>query len=101
MTADPGVPLKDYRHVRANVLLICNECQLQRTFDREEVIARLQARGAGGENTGIREVAQHVKEPCPRCKGVSFESRPAFAPSPEMGNIAMFPSGVAKDMPQG
>lgn len=86
MTDEPGIPLKGYREIGANVLLICNGCQLRRCFDREEVIARLEARKVGGENTGIREVARFVNEPCPRCKGQDFESRPDFPKMPGTGN---------------
>ena len=75
---NPGVPLATYRDVGANVLLTCLDCLLHRSLDRERVIARLVARGMGGAETGIRAVASFVEEPCPRCGGRRFESRPDF-----------------------
>jgi hypothetical protein len=75
----PGVALGDYRRLRAGVLLICLDCVQQRTFPLETIIDRLKARGGSGEETGIRRVARYVREPCPRCGGRRFETRPAFA----------------------
>jgi hypothetical protein len=39
------------------VLLTCLDCFWRQTIDREVVIARLLARGVGGEQTGIKAVA--------------------------------------------
>jgi hypothetical protein len=75
---DPGVPLGAYREHRAGVLLTCLDCQRRRSFDLETVIGRLEARGVGGAGTGIKAVAGFVREPCPRCGGTRFESRPDF-----------------------
>ncbi len=75
---NPGVPLGSYREIDANVLLTCLAFLLHRSLDREKVIARLEARGLGGADTGIRAVASFVEEPCPRCGGRRFESRPDF-----------------------
>ncbi len=77
---DPGVPLAHYRQHGAGVLLICAGCQRSRTFGLEPVIRRLMARGVGDERTGIRAVAGFVREPCPRCGGWRFETRPDFPP---------------------
>ena len=49
-----------------------------RRFNLEAVIERLRLRGIGGEETGIRAVAGFTREPCPRCGGKRFESRPYF-----------------------
>jgi hypothetical protein len=78
---DPGVPLAHYRQHGAGVLVICAGCRQTRTFGLEPVIRRLMARGVGDERTGIRAVANFVRDPCPRCGGRRFETRPAF-PSP-------------------
>jgi hypothetical protein len=78
---DPGVPLAHYRQHGAGVMLICLRCQNGRTFGLEPVIRRLEARGLGGERTGIRAVAGFVREPCPSCGAGRFETRPAFPQS--------------------
>jgi hypothetical protein len=54
-----------------------------RTFDLETVIDRLATRGIGGAHTGIKAVAGLVREPCPRCGGGRFESRPHFPGLPK------------------
>ena len=77
-TDNLGVPLRSYREIDANVLLTCLDCLLHRSLDREKVINRLVARSLGGPETGIRAVASFVEEPCPRCGGRRFESRPDF-----------------------
>ena len=77
---DPGVPLAHYRQHRGGVTLICLDCNGHRVFDLEAVIRRLSARGVGGETTGVRAVASYVRQPCPRCGGARFESRPYFPP---------------------
>ena len=79
MTAAPaGVPLGDYRKNRADVLLTCLDCFWRQTIDREVLIARLKARGVGGERTGIKAVARFVTRPCPRCGSRRFDTCPAF-----------------------
>jgi hypothetical protein len=77
MTDDPGVPLHHYRQHNADVELTCCGCMDRRTLKLEAVIARLKERGLGDENTGIREVARFVTEPC-ACGAVNYESRPDF-----------------------
>lgn len=74
-----SVPLTHYRtHPGCGVQLHCQTCQLTRDYDLEVVIARLDARGLEGDQVGIKSVADHVTDPCPRCGGRSFESRPAW-----------------------
>jgi hypothetical protein len=77
----PGVPLAHYRRHGAGVRLTCRDCLKHRDLPLEAVIARLEARGVGGERTGIREAAKHVRQPCPRCGGRRFETAPAWQPS--------------------
>lgn len=79
---DPGVPLADYRQHRAGVRLTCLDCMKHRDLPLDAVIARLEARGVGGEQTGIREVARFARSPCQRCGGMRFETTPAFPPGP-------------------
>jgi hypothetical protein len=78
---NPGVPLGSYRTLGAGVLLTCVACQQGRTFDLEVIIERLAARGVGGEHTGIKEGARHVRATCPRCGGRRFDSKPDFPPN--------------------
>lgn len=82
-TAELGVPLDHYRQHRGAVELTCLTCMDRRTFDLEAVICRLAARGVGNDQTGIRAVAGFVREPCPRCGGTCFESRPHFPGLPK------------------
>jgi hypothetical protein len=77
---NPGVPLGDYRKIGAGVLLTCRDCLQHRSLDLEKVIRRLEVQGLGGASTGIRAVADFVREACPRCGGRCFESRPDFKP---------------------
>lgn len=79
---DPGQPLHSYRALGAGVELYCTGCALMRTFPLEAVIQKLAARGYD-EWTGIRAVAALTTEPCPRCGGKAFESRPDFSIQPE------------------
>lgn len=79
MPDEPGVSLAHYRQHRAGVLLICNACQKSRTLNLEAVIRRLQERGVGGPETGIRAVARFVSQPC-ACGAVRWETRPYFPP---------------------
>ena len=74
-----SVPLSHYRtHPGCGVLVHCTGCQLTRDFDLEPVIAKLRARGLDGEAVGIKDVAQYVRGPCPRCGGRDFDTRPAW-----------------------
>jgi hypothetical protein len=82
-TTAPGVPLAHYRQHNGAVTLTCLDCMRYRRFDLEAVIRRLEARGLGGEQTGVKAVAGFVREPCPRCGGARFESRPHFPPMPK------------------
>lgn len=76
---DDGVPLGHYlEHAGCGVRVACLDCQLGQTFGVAAVIARLEARGVGGAATGIRALAGLVVDPCPRCGGRRFETRPAF-----------------------
>jgi hypothetical protein len=75
---DPGVPLADYRKLGASVDLTCARCIHRRVLGLEAVITRLSVRGLSGDHTGIRDVARFVRDPCPRCGGREFESRPYF-----------------------
>ena len=75
---NPGVPLAHYRQHDGAVLLTCLDCVHSRTLPLEAVISRLAARELGGEGTGITAVAGFVREPCPRCGGSRFETRPEF-----------------------
>lgn len=78
-TRPPSVAIEHYRtHPGCGVQLHCLGCQLTRDYDLESVIARLDARGLDGARVGIKAVADHVTEPCPRCGGTAFESRPAW-----------------------
>lgn len=80
---DPGVPLAHYRQHRGGVSLQCLDCMGHRIFDLGAVIRRLAARGVGGERTGIEAQAGFVREPCPRCGGARFETRPHFPGLPK------------------
>lgn len=75
-----SVPLAHYlQNDRCRgVRLTCLGCMNHRDIPLDVVIARLQARGIGGGETGIRQVAQFVREPCPKCGGRRFETAPAF-----------------------
>lgn len=77
----PGVPLSHYRQHGAGVRLTCRDCKAHRDLPLEAVIGRLEARGVGGERTGIVALAQLVRGPCPRCGGSRFVTAPAWAPS--------------------
>ena len=75
-----SVPLAHYlQNDRCKgVRLTCLECMAHRDLPVSAVIGRLEARGVGGLSTGIREAAQFVREPCPKCGGRRFETAPAF-----------------------
>ena len=92
MTDDPspGVPLAQYRGGLADVRITCRDCQLHRDLPLEAVIARLEARGVGGAQTGIRALAGLVRTPCARCGGTRFVTAPAF------GGRALDPSQLSQ-----
>lgn len=78
----PGVPLGDYRGIAIGVRITCLGCMRHQDVDLETTIARLEARGVGGERTGVRAVAKFVNQPCLRCGGTRFETTPAFPAGP-------------------
>jgi hypothetical protein len=73
---NPGVPLGQYREVDFDVLLSCLDCLKSTILKREAVIKQLEARGTGGAHTGILELARMVQQPCGRCGGSRFDTRP-------------------------
>jgi hypothetical protein len=75
----PGVPLGRYRSFgpRMAVEFRCRACDVWFEVPLEDVIARLQARGVGGPETGVREVGALAERPC-RCGSLRFATRPAF-----------------------
>lgn len=76
---EPGVPLEHYRrHRGCGVLFHCTGCQKHWAVPIDDVVRRLEQRRLGGEQTGIKAVAQFVEKPCPRCGGFKFETRPGF-----------------------
>jgi hypothetical protein len=76
---DPaGVALGHYRQHGASVRLTCRDCMLCLDLPLEAVIARLEARGVGGEATGIVALAGLVRAPCGRCGGRRFVTGPAW-----------------------
>jgi hypothetical protein len=74
----PGVPLAHYRQHRVDVRVTCRDCMFHRDVPLDAVIARLEARGVRGEQTGIVELASLVRAPCSRCGGRRFVTGPAF-----------------------
>lgn len=74
-----SVPLGHYRQFGRfrGVRVTCIGCMRSRDVALEVVIARLEARGVGGANTGIKDVAKFVREPCEQCGGVRFDTSPA------------------------
>lgn len=76
-----SAPLAHYRKHRAGVELICGECMLTTVLDLEAVISGLQARGRGGQYTGIAEVGKKLRRPCERCGSVQWQTRPKM-PAP-------------------
>lgn len=77
-TNPPGVPLRRYREVDADVLLTCQACVYNQIIPREALIERLNARGLDGENVGVREVARYTRQACPRCGKRAWATRPHF-----------------------
>lgn len=67
--------------------MTCTKCMKWRILKREAVINRLIERGLGDENTGIREVARFISDPC-SCGKVSWETTPAFN-HPNMPGMSM------------
>lgn len=84
MSREPGVPLGRYRSLGSEmgVEFHCCDCMHHWTVELEVVIARLEQRGVGGAQTGIKEVAALAERPCTRCSGRRFDTRPAFPPAP-------------------
>jgi len=77
--ASPGVPLAHYRtHRGAGVRVTCRDCQFHQDLPLEAVIARLEARGVGGPQTGIVELAAFVRAPCARCGGRRMATAPCW-----------------------
>lgn len=85
--SEPGVPLSHYLEHEPGqaVRFECRDCQLAFEVPVAEVVGRLKALGVGGEATGVREVARHVRRPCARCGGLRFETRPALHPAAARG----------------
>ena len=77
-----SVPLKHYRQHKAGVELHCNGCAAMKVLDLEAVIAGLEARGLGGENTAITAVAKTFTRSCERCGALAWQTRPWFPPIP-------------------
>lgn len=75
-----SVPLAHYRQFERcrGVRLTCLGCMGARDVPLEVVIARLEARGVGGAQTGIKDVAKFVREPCDQCGRTTFDTSPAF-----------------------
>ena len=75
----PGVPLGRYRSLgpRMGVEFRCRACDAWFEVPLEDVISRLQARGVGGPDTGVRAVGRLAERPC-RCGSLRFTTRPAF-----------------------
>lgn len=81
MPFDPGVPLGHYlqHHPSSTVRFHCDGCQASHDVPVEQVVERLKARGLGGEDTGVREVAKFSTRPCARCGAMKWVTRPAFS----------------------
>lgn len=76
---EPGIELAHFRlHRGCGVRVHCRTCAAARDYRLEDVIARLKARGVGGERTGIKAAARFIEKPCPKCGGFKFETSPAF-----------------------
>lgn len=75
----PSVPLGHYRPLgpRMGVEFRCRACDAWYEVPLEDVIARLQARGVGGPETGVRAVSALAERPC-QCGSLRFMTRPAF-----------------------
>lgn len=82
----PGAPLATFETgMTADVGLHCHQCARYQVIPLAKVIASLDARGLQGRRIGIRELASHIRRPCPRCGSVSQETRPVFHPQPGAG----------------
>ena len=77
-TFDPGVPLAYYRQPGDGLRLTCLDCMGHRDTALEPVIRRLEVRGLGDANTGIKAVAGFVTAPCRSFGGSRFETSPCF-----------------------
>lgn len=77
---DPGVPLSHYldKHAGIAVRFTCTSCMLHRDVPVLAVVARLEARGIGSAETGVREVGRLSNAPCSRCGKVRWETTPGF-----------------------
>lgn len=75
----PGVPLGKYRAhgPRMGVEFRCRDCEAWFDVPSEDVISRLQARGVGGPETGVRVVGRLAERPC-RCGSLRLTTRPSF-----------------------
>lgn len=75
-----GVPLRHYLrdHEGVTVRFCCEACQASHDVPVAKVVERLQERGIGGEETGVREVARLSDQPCARCGAVRWSTRPGF-----------------------
>lgn len=78
---DRGVPLSHYlrHHPDAGVRFHCDGCGASYDVPVAQVVERLKARGLGGEETGVREVAKLSTRPCARCGAKKWVTRPAFS----------------------
>lgn len=79
-SAEPGVPLRHYLrdHEGVGVRFTCLGCQKSFDVPVAKVVARLEARGLGGEETGVCEVARFAERPCARCGATWWNTRPAI-----------------------
>jgi hypothetical protein len=80
MRDDPGVPLRHYmrEHPGSGVRFCCTGCMASHDVPVARVVKRLQVRGLGGEETGVRAVAWFAERPCARCGAMRWETAPAF-----------------------
>lgn len=83
-TQNRGVALSHYRTHGPDMAVEfrCLDCQLWFDVPLSVVISRLVARGVGGPETGIKEVARLVEKPCARCGSKRYETRPSFPQAP-------------------
>lgn len=75
----PGVPLGRYRPLGPGmgVEFRCRVCGEWFEVRLEDVISRLQIRGVGGPETGVRAVGSLAERPC-KCGSLRFTTRPSF-----------------------
>ncbi len=79
-TDNPGLPLGHFltAYRCAGVRLTCLDCQKHEDLPIAPIAERLQARGVGGLDTGVRELGRLVERPCRRCGGRRFVTAPAW-----------------------